>query len=85
MYPAQAQPLRTISCSASSAARSRRRSPRGRSAPAPHGRKNYLVSRIFITGSTDGLGRAAWGHRLDQAFQDQLMDRLAALTGVALP
>jgi hypothetical protein len=51
------------------------------------------VPRIFITGSTDGLGRAAWYHRQrqapaaharDPAFQDQLMDRLAALTGVAL-
>jgi NAD(P)-dependent dehydrogenase (short-subunit alcohol dehydrogenase family) len=32
---------------------------RGRSAPAQHGRENYPVPRIFITGSTDGLGRAA--------------------------
>ena len=36
-------------------------SPLGESVPAQHGRKNYLVSRIFITGSTDGLGRAAAG------------------------
>jgi hypothetical protein len=96
------------------------------------------MSRVFITGSTDGLGRASsavdpgwvptkmggpaatndlrmgyltqtwlavsndaaatvgggyWYHRQrqqpapqtrDPAFQDQLMDRLAALTGVAL-
>jgi NAD(P)-dependent dehydrogenase (short-subunit alcohol dehydrogenase family) len=77
------------------------------------------VPRIFITGSTDGLGRGAagvligdghdvvlharsdtaatvsggyWHHRRqepasqarDPTFQDQLMDRLAALTGVTL-
>jgi NAD(P)-dependent dehydrogenase (short-subunit alcohol dehydrogenase family) len=46
------------------------------------------VSRIFITGSADGLGRAAAGVLMgeghDPAFQDQLMDRLAALTGIAL-
>jgi NADP-dependent 3-hydroxy acid dehydrogenase YdfG len=46
------------------------------------------VSRIFITGSTDGLGRAAasvlMGEARDLAFQDQLTERLAALTGVAL-
>jgi NAD(P)-dependent dehydrogenase (short-subunit alcohol dehydrogenase family) len=91
--------------------------------------EGYPVSRIFVTGSTDGLGRAAAGVLIseghdvvlhartrkraaalsdlaadaagvvigdlgqrqapaaqarDPAFQDQLMDRLAALTGVAL-
>jgi NADP-dependent 3-hydroxy acid dehydrogenase YdfG len=29
--------------------------------PAHHQRENDLVSGIFITGSTDGLGRAAAG------------------------
>jgi NAD(P)-dependent dehydrogenase (short-subunit alcohol dehydrogenase family) len=74
------------------------------------------VPRILITGSTDGLGRAAagvlmgeghdvsnypaatvtggyWYHRRrqtpapearDPAFQDELMNRLATLTGLAL-
>jgi hypothetical protein len=120
---------------------------RRRPVPPRRRRKNYPVPRIFITGSTDGLGRAAAGvlisegHEIvlharsreraaalsglaadaagvvigdlssaaetreladqvnqigrmdavihnagprDPAFQDQLMDRLAALTGVAL-
>jgi len=55
--------------------------------PAHHRRNNDPVSRIFITGSTDGLGRAAAGVLLSQGHDVVLhartVERAAALDGLA--
>jgi NAD(P)-dependent dehydrogenase (short-subunit alcohol dehydrogenase family) len=57
------------------------------SVPAQHGRKNYLVSRIFITGSTDGLGRAAAGALMGEGHEVVLhartRERASALSDLA--
>jgi NAD(P)-dependent dehydrogenase (short-subunit alcohol dehydrogenase family) len=57
------------------------------SVPAQHGRKNYLVSRIFITGSTDGLGRAAAGALTGEGHEVVLhartRERASALSDLA--
>ena len=60
---------------------------RRRSVPAHRRRKNYPVSRIFITGSTDGLGRAAAGVLLgdghDVVLHARTRERAAALSDLA--
>jgi NAD(P)-dependent dehydrogenase (short-subunit alcohol dehydrogenase family) len=60
---------------------------RGRSAPAHHRRKNDPVPRIFITGSTDGLGRAAasalMGDGHDVVLHARTLERAAALSDLA--
>src|SRR6516162_3250092 len=57
------------------------------SAPAHHRRKNHLVPRIFITGSTDGLGRAAAGALIgdghDVVLHARTRERAAALSDLA--
>jgi len=69
--------------STSSRALARRR----RSVPAHRRRKNYPVPRIFITGSTDGLGRAAAGALLgeghDVVLHARTRERAAALSDLA--
>ncbi len=56
-------------------------------ASAPHLRKNYPVPRIFITGSTDGLGRAAAGVLIGEGHEVVLhartRERAAALSDLA--
>src|SRR5437763_17108412 len=55
-------------------------------ASTPRG-KNCPVSRIFITGSTDGLGRAAAGVLIgdghDVVLHARTRERAAALSGLA--
>src|SRR6516165_3531535 len=55
--------------------------------PAHHRRKNDPVPRIFITGSTDGLGRAAAGALVgeghDVVLHARTRERAAALSGLA--
>ena len=55
--------------------------------PAHRRRKNYPVPRIFITGSTDGLGRAAAGALLgeghDVVLHARTRERAAALSDLA--
>jgi NAD(P)-dependent dehydrogenase (short-subunit alcohol dehydrogenase family) len=52
-----------------------------------NGRKNHLVPRIFITGSTDGLGRAAAGALMgeghDIVLHARTRERAAALSDLA--
>ncbi|MGU3437657.1 hypothetical protein ACNHUS_32175 [Actinomycetes bacterium M1A6_2h] len=45
------------------------------------------VSRVLITGSTDGTGRAAEPHPAvhDEQFRSELLAALAQHTGTALP
>ena len=51
------------------------------------GREDYLVSRIFITGSTDGLGRFAAGALMGDGHEVVLhartRERASALSGLA--
>src|SRR5437016_4952967 len=60
---------------------------RGRSVPAHHRRKNDPVPRIFITGSTDGLGRAAAGVLMGEGHEVVLhartRERASALSDLA--
>src|SRR5258708_14288913 len=67
--------------------RARHVPPRRRSVPAHHQRKNYPVPRIFITGSTDGLGRAAAsvliGEGHDVVLHARTRERAAALSDLA--
>src|SRR5262249_25448751 len=60
---------------------------RRRSVPAHRRRKNHPVSRIFITGSTDGLGRAAAGVLMgeghDVVLHARTRERAAALSDLA--
>ena len=57
------------------------------SVPARHRRKNHPVSRIFITGSADGLGRAAAGALIrdghDVVLHARSRERAAALSDLA--